>query len=287
MGRPAIIVGICTALLGHSLLGQTLAFPPRPADAPGGREVLTSLTDVPLAVREDSLFAQIIRGNVPSFMRETIAVSAVDPSSPDGPPATFFAAADYLCAGSDSDWVYVPMTPDCAQRIAARVHASLPTRRMVDLIYQQAAVRLRPQPIPPGPAMITVPVFLQHTDSVQRQMAEARIRRKPGLLIAGHKKDVIISNSIRSGLRPGVPAPVVIYGWHRQDGTPIQPMYNGHQHTWADYSHGIRFVSDTVEIGGRRLLLREALADSVLCRFFSDEGPIPHPFYPIDTTSAR
>ncbi|MFH0991594.1 MAG: hypothetical protein V1799_16430 [bacterium] len=64
--------------------------------------------------------------------------------------------------------ILAPMTPLLAQRLCAALHCSLPTKKMVDDIYRAAPVKLAPQPIPPSGAMITVPVFAAHNDSVRQ-----------------------------------------------------------------------------------------------------------------------
>ena len=96
-----------------------------------------------------------------------------------------------------------------------------------------ATVKLAPSPIPPTPAMTTVPVFLRHNETVLAQ----RSGEPPGRLVAGHKKDVVIANKVFA-----TTGKVAIYGWHRAVGKPIQPLYTGHTAAWVDYSHGVRLV---------------------------------------------
>ena len=64
---------------------------------------------------------------------------------------------------------------------------------------------------------------------------------------------------------------MVIYGWHKKDGKPIQPVYSGHIDWYVDYSHGIRLINNQVLIDGNPYLLTEVLKDPVLYRLFSDE----------------
>jgi hypothetical protein len=97
--------------------------------------------------------------------------------------------------------------------------------------------------------------------------------------VAGHKKDVIISNAITTNLKPAVPKPVVIYGWHEPGGVPIQPLYNGHAETYADYSHGIRLVQRAVLLDSAVTTLEDVVRDGVLWPLLSDEGAIAHPRY--------
>ncbi len=68
---------------------------------------------------------------------------------------------------------------------------------------------------------------------------------------------------------------VVIYGWHRPDGSPIQPVYSGHVWWYVDYSHGIRFINRQVILDGNKADVRDILADPVLFRVLTDEDSPP------------
>ena len=171
------------------------------------------------------------------------------------------------------------MTPLLAQRICNTINCTMPTKKMVDQIYTTAPCKLRPQPIPPTPEMITVPVFAQHNDSVMAIRLPVLPEYPFGTLVGGTKKDVIISNKIYQNLNPNVPKPVVIYGWHQLNGVPIQPVYNGHEETYADYSHGIRLVLDSVLVDEIPTTFTQLLANPDLCILVSDEGTILKPYY--------
>src|SRR5690606_27562682 len=101
-------------------------------------------------------------------------------------------------------------------------------------------------------AMTSVPIFLRHNATV---LAEPR-DQPLGALVAGHKKDVVIANQVFA-----TPERVAIYGWHRPDGTPIQPLYTRHAATWVDYSHGIRLVQRRALVNGLPRPIDEVLAD--------------------------
>ena len=100
-------------------------------------------------------------------------------------------------------------------------------------------------------------------------IAEQRAGKPLGLLIAGDKKDVVISNKLKEK-----PNKVAIYGWHKPDGKPIQPLYTGHGDFYADYSHGIRLVKKTVVVDGKKMAIERLLKDPELSVLLSDEGPI-------------
>jgi hypothetical protein len=183
-----------------------------------------------------------------------------------------YLSCDYLAIGSDQDYLYIPVTPGTAQYLADSLHGLLPTKKLVDVIYHHAEIRLVPQPIPPSDTMTTVPVFRQHTDSVMHQFSCRKLDRLPDQLVAGHKKDIILSNEIHDPEKNA--ERVVIYGWHRGMDDPIQPVYNGHVYWYADYSHGLRFISGHALLNGEAISLEELLKDPVLSKLLSDEGPI-------------
>ena len=88
-------------------------------------------------------------------------------------------------------------------------------------------------------------------------------------LAAGIKKDVVVSNRLKEK-----PDRVAIYGWHRPDGKPIQPLSAVHREDYVDYSHGIRLVKAEVVVGREPMPMAKLLGDPDLCGLVSDEGPI-------------
>jgi len=258
---------------------QTLPLPPRSSSASTGDAFAESVSSLSRADREERVFQEVMAGNVPQFLRTLVPVSSRATIGGADRAVTWFVLPDYLAIGSDENFFLMPLTPLLAQRLADALRCTMPTRKMVNAIYSNAAVKLAPQPIAPSAAMTTVPVFKQHNDSVRIQRATTLAQYPLGLLVGGHKKDVIISNSIVSNLKPAVPKPVVIYGWHQLNGTPIQPLYNGHGETYADYSHGIRLVQDSVTLDGVPATVASIVTDQTLWPLLSDEGVIPLPRY--------
>lgn len=262
-------------LLCTSLHAQTLDLPPRPGNAPTGTEFAKRITPLDLAEREKEVVAQIIAGNVPNFLRKLCPVPATSAGGGVTNRATFYATPDYLAVGSDEDYFLIPMSPNTGQRIADVLHCSLPTPKMADEIYAAAEVKLVPSPIPPSPAMTTVPVFSNHCATVRAQRAEQLQAHPLGTLVAGHQKDVVISAKLASA-----PAKVAIYGWHQTNGVPIQPLYLKHSASWVDYSQCTRLVQQKMTVNGAAKTVAEVLADPALAGLLSNEGPIPNPRYP-------
>ena len=240
------------------------AIPPRPADAIGGRAFLKSLEKFTPVAREEAIATEVLRGNMPEFLRtfHKVTVRAKHHT------AVFEVMPDYLAVGSDADFVRVPMSPQTAARIAEAFGCALPTRKIVDEVYRAATVKLAPKPLTEGresPA-----TFLSHNVLIEDQ----RAGKKLGGLVAGIKKDVVVSNRLAE--KPGR---VAIYGWHTADGKPIQPLTIVHRDTYVDYSHGVRLMRRTVTVDGQPRDVRRVLYSAELHELLSDEGPITRPEY--------
>jgi len=268
----ALLLSLITAV--QAAPQPELRIPRRRPDAVGGSEFARTIQDLPLQVREERIWREVTAGNVPDFLRKLIPVpvsAVVDGRTVSG---RFFVAPDYLAVGSDNDYLFVPLTPYTAQRLASRLRCTLPTPKMVDEIYAAAMAKLTPSPIPPSPAMTTVAVFVTHNATVYSQRLAALSQAPLGSLVAGDKKDIVICKALRD-----TPGHVAIYGWHKSDGNPIQPLYLGHVGYWADYSHGTRLIDETMEVGARRVSVARVLGDPKLCVLLSVEGPIEQPEY--------
>lgn len=274
------LVFLCVLILwtsDASLRAQQLNLPPRPADAPTGSEFKEQVRNLTLAAREEAIYEQVMAGNVPAFLRDLIPVTVSGSSGNETLEVTYYVTPDYLAVGRDDDYFLIPTTPILAQRIGNEIGCGMPTRRMVDQIWQAAPLKLAPRTIPPSGQMTTIPVMYEHHLMVWEQRESALDEHPPGTLVGGHKKDVVVSNRIYNQPPPGR---VVIYGWHYLNGTPIQPLYSGHAETYADYSHGIRLVRDSIMVNGEPGHIRDLLQHPERHALLSDEGQIALPYYP-------
>lgn len=262
-----------------SSAGQELKLRKRSIKALSGTEFAKTISDPSLSLldREDIIFNEIRSGNIPEFYRALVEIRDTIRDLGRTQTIRYFVLPDYMAIGSDNDYFYCPMRPQLAQKLADLMKASLPTRKISNRIYQSAPVKMVPEPIPPSPQMITIPVFEKHNEMVNTQRKLTIDKYPLGSLVAGNKKDVVISNKIHNDkgeLR------VVIYGWHKPDGKPIQPLYNGHSTVHVDYSHGIRLVQNKVWVNGKKTSLQKVLKSENLHPLLSDEGLISFPFYP-------
>ena len=273
-GRAAGLLLACALLCHCSLFAQVLPLPARPANAPTGTQFARQITTLPLREREEAAYQQMVAGNIPAFLRHLCPVQVAGVLNGQTNTATFFVTPDYLAVGSDEDYFLLPLSPQTAQRVADALGCSLPTRKMVDAIYSAAAVKLVPSPILPSPAMTTVAVFSNHNATVRAQRTEQLTAHPLGALVAGHKKDVVISAKFASA-----PGKVAIYGWHKTNGVPIQPLYLGHTDAWVDYSQCTRLVQQQMIVNGNTNTVTNVLADPSLAALLSDEGPMSNPRY--------
>jgi hypothetical protein len=243
--------------------------PARPADAPGGTAFFRTLEKLTPAAREEAIARELLRGNLPEFLRtfQKVTVTAKDAAG-KAHTAVVEVMPDYLAVGDDSDFVRVPVTPRTAALVADAFGCALPTRRLVDEVYRAAAVRLAPDPLTEAREMATT--FLRHNTLIEGRRAGRRL----GDLVAGVKKDVVVTNRLAE--RPGR---VAIYGWHTPDGKPIQPLSTVHHEGYVDYSHGARLVRRTVVVDGTPRDVRHALYAAPWHGLLSDEGPVIRPTY--------
>lgn len=243
--------------------------PPRPAGAMTGSEFARRTTGMAGRARQDLALAELTAGNLPDFLRLLQPVT-LEAHSPEGKVtrAVVWVMPDYLAVGSDRDFLRIPLSYYTATAVARAFGCVLPTRKMVDAIYRQAELRLQPQPLPAGPRMRSSAYYLHH----QRMIEAQRDGQPLGELVAGHKKDVVLTDRLYRN-----PNRIAIYGWHKRRGQPIQPLSTVHGAGYADYSHGIRLVAETAWIDGVPRSIYDVLADPELAPVLSYEGALQDP----------
>lgn len=247
---------------------------PRPqSNRMGGSAFYTSAAGMNWKSRDSLAVKEILAGNMPAFLLRFVPVHVYITDSASGKKinATYFVSPDYLSVGSDGkrkngDWARVCITPMAAQLIADSLHCFLPTRKMVDDIYNAAVIKAEPLPL--FAYRDSTPTMWHH-----HLMIEGQRKQQKGL-IAGIKKDVVISSKIITDKRPDR---VAIYGWHKPGGKAIQPLYTGHVNWYVDYSHGIRLIYRSIKVGHRwydytdvlkHPVWRRLLCDEAICDFF-------------------
>jgi hypothetical protein len=244
-----------------------------------GSQFLDFSATMSISQREDAILLQLGNKNIPSKLLSNFQEITVK-STDNKTSVMFKVLPDYLSIGNDEDYIRFPCAAFTAQKIADLFNCSVPTTKMVDLIWSAATTKLAPQPIPPSDTMCSNDYVLQENQLIQTQLHNAQ--DTSSLFIGGDKKDTVLTNQYTTHTNS-----VAEYGWHQLDGTVIQPLYLGHSCDWADYSMGIRLVANEVLVNGTtKMTLAAALADSTLSALLSKEGPIVSARIPINKRSA-
>lgn len=215
-------------------------------------------------VRENNILQEFLHGNIPDFLRNFTSIAVSDGTN----SITYVVMPDVLCLGSNEDYVRMPMNPHTAQAIADQYDCTLPTRKMVNDIWKNSVNKLLPKPwgAPYDIDMEKTHRIGTHNNTIQEQL----VGKDATALTSGHKKDVVLTEH----LYPNNPAKrVAIYGWIQENGVAIQGLNPvSHSDMYADYSHGIRMISNDVMVNGIPMRIKDVLTDSKLAGLVSDEG---------------
>jgi hypothetical protein len=221
--------------------------------------------------REEAAMTALLAGHVPSYMREfvdvTVTFADVHGTSHK---LVIKALPDYLCIGSDTDRLRMPLWPLTAQKVADTWNCVLPTSKLVTILWNAAQSKLPPQPWGPpyDASMMSTDRLVQHNARIEATIKKLNVDATK--LMAGHKKDVVLTKQLVAK-----PKSVAIFGWHQANGKPIQPVYLGHENTYADYSHGIRMISRECLLDDVTDNLGRIMMDPILCVGVSNEGALP------------
>jgi hypothetical protein len=240
--------------------------PKRPRYAMTGTEFAKETTGMTGKERQAKAIEELLRGNVPEFLRNLKPVHlSYHTLSGETITAVIWVTPDYVAVGSDKDFLRIPLTYPSAVAVADAFDCILPTPKMVDDIYDQSSCHLKPDPLPPGPKMRSIGYYLKY-----RKMIRAQQKQRDcilGELVSGHKKDVVLTNRLNRKT-----ARVAIYGWHKENGEPIQPLSLVHGKNYADYSHGVRLIYKTVWINGEPRSILDVLQNPHLAPVLTYEG---------------
>ncbi len=183
----------------------------------------------------------------------------------------YLVSSDSLCIGEKDNRVRLPLSAPRAQILMDKYSCIFPTKKMADQIWKNAEIKLEPKPNGPpyDSSMYSIEKILFSNDKINAQL----IGKDSSLLIAGHKKDVVITNR----LAPNNPNKrVAIYGWHKLNGEPIQGLNpSSHERDYYyDYSHQIRFVSKDCILNGEVKDIISILQSEEYSYLISDEGKL-------------
>lgn len=233
-----------------------LGFP----DWQAGLRVPSDLNSIRGLRRDQRVVEEFINGNYPQYLANLKPIEVIS-----GPiKFVFCVTPDHLSLGSDGAPIRFPLGLTHLKSLLQGIHMTIPTPKMVDLIYQNGHTVLSPDPMTPGPQMDSTAYLVEHSVRINSQLSDTSD------LIVGHKKDVVLSQRLVSR-----PDRIAIYGWHRSLQNPIQPVSTVHNKDYTDYSQGIRLVSKTAFLNGEPINLKAILTNPSLSSLISDEGALP------------
>jgi len=186
----------------------------------------------------------------------------------------YYVSNDYLSLGDNFGWIHCPMSPLTPRAFMRTNDYILPTPKMVRQIYSAAITK--PRAVAWGELYKSVEkkfnrdstkCYLDHSNKIKSQMIQ--LGHKEDNLIAGHKKDVVLTNILAN---PKYKNNVAIYGWFNSDGTVIQNL-NAIDHivSYVDYSHGLRMIKNDCLLNGMPRKLTDIFSDTRLATMIHDE----------------
>lgn len=229
-----------------------------------GTEILSDLPEEHGPAREQAILEAV-------EAREIAPLRWVDvKSTVAGHAATLRVLEDALRLGTAEDSFRVTVSPRTEQQIADMLRASLQTRKIVNLVWDQAAVRVTPSVLPPDAFMGRTTRMKRHHDLVEMKRAG-----RPGL-IENVGKHWVLSNRIAS-----LSSTAANYGWFDTGAPDVengyrlwQPLGIKHNLEHCDYSQVVRLVQSQAIVDGETMELAELLRDPLLSALVSDEGPL-------------
>ena len=264
---PFVDPRVANAKLASEVPARELKLPKRLPNAEPGSEFIARVANCDRTQREQEILQAIRLGNVPTYSRLQVGVEVTMVDSENQKhTAVYFVCSDYIAIGSDIDSVRIPVTPATAIAISDMLGCTLITPKVSDDLFAAAQVRLAPHPLTVDRESPVT--FLQHHQWIESQKGESKLNEKDhNPLIVGIKKDIVWSQKLAEK-----PHKVAIYGWHYQDGRPIQRVYCGHVDWYVDYSHGLRLLYRQMSVDGQDMDIGAVLKDPVLHRLVSIEG---------------
>ncbi|WP_141734556.1 hypothetical protein [Oligoflexus tunisiensis] len=224
-------------------------------------QFIQNLQSVPEAARSEWLHEALEAGFMPGFLRQLKEVR----SRHAGHELSFWVMPDYVAIGDNESYLHAPISGRDALSLAASWNMYLPTRKMVDLIYQQAGVRLPSVWLDIDQIHDPIRLWIDHEERLDPDLQRYAVRS--GWLQAGHKKDLVMTPRLIHRQDRAA-----IYGWQGTDGRLLQNLATSIRNDYSDYSMGLRLVAPFCLVDGHWMLLADVLRSPELAPLLSDEG---------------
>lgn len=192
-----------------------------------------------------------------------------------------FVSPRHIELGVEGDSFLAPMWPETAQEAVNSLGAILPSRLIVDYIWEASGdnrIQIGPPKgfVIPGIDMEKTPSWVEHNRIIQEKLGSSN-----ELFVDG-KKDVVVGPNLDGSKVAIYSGPFNPKGKLREysNGIPLhQPYSTIHGSKYSDYSHGIRAVSRQALIDDKTVDIVDLFTDPVLHTLVSDQGPFD-PVFP-------
>jgi hypothetical protein len=192
-------------------------------------------------------------------------------------------SSDALQIGEPGDSVRICVSAVLQQHIADWFDCILPTPKISDKIWQEAAVKLIPHPQTPDAQMGYTSRMAKHSKAIDNELSTKNYQK--GDLISTVGKDWILVKKLLS--KESLAAN---YGWHFAGsnfqgikgeatvsipgGRLIQGVGTAHNNLHEDYSQICRLIYRYCTVNGDKKDLADILSDPELAPLISHEGPL-------------
>lgn len=129
LSKLVILLFILVILPPKLLLAQKLPLPSRKSDAVSGSVFKNIINNLPPNERDNIIYKEIISGNVPSFLRDLVAISFSKTIQDSTFNVVYWVIPEYLSVGSNNNYFLLPLKPTLAQKIANTIDYLLPTNK--------------------------------------------------------------------------------------------------------------------------------------------------------------
>src|SRR3979490_1230674 len=146
MNKSVIVAVIVLFTACHAV--KKMNWHDRHPDSISGSQFYKKAAGMMWAERDSFAVRELLSGNLPSFFKKFLPIHLhIVDSAGKKIRAVYFVSPDYVSIGSRDDFARIPLTPMAAQKIADSLGCFLPTRKMVNDIYEAAKVKLEPVPM--------------------------------------------------------------------------------------------------------------------------------------------
>ena len=132
-------LAIALAFSASSAFAATHTIPQKTSSMTGSA-FIKSLGGKTGPAREAAALAQLLAGNIPSFLRKFVPISVTAGTS----TVRFWVSPDVLAIGDDNNFVRIPLTPQTAQAVHDCYGTSFVTAAVTDWIHTAARARIDP-----------------------------------------------------------------------------------------------------------------------------------------------